>query len=313
MLRLNEQLTILSWFWSQPDGRTQYTARHVNIWASMIRRHLSLPHRIACVTDLPDGIDPDIEIILPPRDFENVRIPTWHHTRPQCLRRISMFRPDAEKIFGKRFICMDLDCVIACSLDQLFDVQDDFKIFHGTAKGRLYNGSMILMTAGSRSQVYERFTPEDAAEAGKRFLGSDQAWISHVLGPGEATWGPEDGVHWYGSCHSGTTSDYRVMFYVGKVKPWELVLANKDSWVAENYRASARGPCLTLGHKASVWAEMAVAWERYGTTLPIIASREAAYYCDKVFAIADDDAQAERLACMYGYEPVWCGRTGSDA
>jgi hypothetical protein len=98
------------------------------------------------------------------------------------------------EIFGKRFVCMDLDCVITGNLDPLFDVPDDFKIFHGTGGGRPYNGSMILMTAGARSQVYEQFNQEAAVEAGNKFLGSDQAWISQVLGPDEATWGPADGV-----------------------------------------------------------------------------------------------------------------------
>ena len=302
----------MNWLWAQPGGRTTYTAQHVNIFAGMVRRHLTLPHRIACVTDTPEGIDRDIEIIPPPHEFEDVRIPTWGMLRPQCFRRLSMFRRDAAKIFGKRFVCMDLDCVISGNLDPLFDVKTDFKMFAGTARNRLYNGSMMLIEAGARPQVYEQFTPAGAVEAGKKYLGSDQAWISHVLGPGEATWGPMDGVHWYKSPDVGHRSQRRIMFFVGKVKPWELVVENEDPWVIEHYRAGKRGKCLMLGHNGGVWSDAAVALKRHGRGLPIIASPEASRYCDDVYAVAAEDVQADRLARMHGYESVWCGRSEAD-
>src|SRR5690606_34220265 len=86
-------LTVLTWLWRQPGGRTGYTASHVNIWAAMVRRHLAMPHRLACVTDMPEGIMTEVEIIDPPGDFEAVRIPTWGAHMPQCLCRLALFRP----------------------------------------------------------------------------------------------------------------------------------------------------------------------------------------------------------------------------
>lgn len=300
-------LTVLSWLWAQPSFSTQYTAAHVNIWADMVRRHLSLPHRIACVTDTPKGIDPRIAIIPPPRDFEEVRIPTWGKDKPQCLRRLALFRPDAAEIFGERFVSMDLDCVIAGCLDPLFDVSDDFKIYEGSPHPkRPYAGAMVLMTAGARPQVYKRFTPERAAEAGRRFLGSDQAWINAMLGPGEATWGREDGVYWW---PLRLDERCRIMFPHGRPKPWDVVANDSSRWVVEHYRADPRGLCLMLGYGESVWDDAAAAIARHGRGLPIIASPEAARHCDSVLAVAEDDAQADRLAWMYGYEPIWCGRS----
>lgn len=216
-------LTVLTWFWRQPGGRFEYRAEHVNRWAAQVRANLTIPHRIACVTDIPEGLDPDIEIIAPPGDFEGVSIPSWGPKMPQCLRRLAMFRPDAAEIFGERFVCMDIDCVIAGSLDPLFDHDDDFRMYQGTSRKRPYNGSMLQMTAGARPQVYTEFTPERAAEAGQRFVGSDQAWISHVLGWGEKTWGPEDGVLWYCSRYNAKAPVFRVMFFAGALKPWHLV------------------------------------------------------------------------------------------
>lgn len=306
-------LTVLTWLWKQPDGRAAYTAEHVNIWAAMVRRHLAMPHRLACVTDHPEGIEAGVEIIAPPRDFEDVRIPTWGPDKPQCLRRLAMFRPDAGAIFGERFVSMDLDCVVAAPLDPLFEVADDFRMYRGTTDKRPYNGSLLLMTAGARPQVFERFTPQAAVAAGQRFVGSDQAWISHVLGWGEATWGREDGVLWWGSRHNADAPLQRLMFFPGTPKPWQVADLNEDPWVAEHYRGGRAGRCLILGYAPNVWAELdAVAASRFEA---VIASPEAAaHWPGPLLATARNDAHAERLARMHGFsEVVFCGRTEREA
>lgn len=231
------ELTVLSWLWRQDGGRAEYGPEAVNTWAAMVRRNLSMPHRIACVTDHPEGIDSDIAIIEPPRDFEDVRLPTWDDRKPQCLRRLAMFGPDATRIFGERFICMDLDCVVAGPLDPLFDVPDDFRIMRGTSPDRPYNGSMILLTAGARPQVYSEFTPERAVIAGRHFLGSDQAWIAFCLGWEEATWGDADGVLWFSPRYSDRVPpEARVMFFPGSQKPWTVNgFRPLDRWVQQHY------------------------------------------------------------------------------
>lgn len=228
-------LVVCSWLWSQPNGRTSYQAEHVNIWADSVSRHLSMDHEVAIITDMADGIDPSIRIIEPPRDFEDIRLSTWDAGKgfPQCLRRLAMYRADAADWIGERFVSMDLDCVVAASLDPLFDIEDDFRIYRGTSDARPYNGSMQMMTAGARSQVYDEFTQERAEEAGRKFVGSDQAWISHVLGWGEATWGPEDGVVWWGSSRNASAPRHRLMFFPGSPKPWDMP---NNEWVALHWR-----------------------------------------------------------------------------
>jgi hypothetical protein len=230
-------LTVLTWFWKQPGCRAQYTAHHVNVWAAMVRRNLTIPHRLACVTDTPESIDPHVSIICPPRDFDQIKIPSWGSDKPQCLRRISMFRRDAAIVFGERFACMDLDCVIADNINSLLTRTEDIVLYASppgsTNKGRLrpYNGSMLLMTAGARPQVYDRFTPEGAAAAGKIFVGSDQAWLCHILGPDEATWTEADGVCWRGRWKRGI--DARLVFFIGSPKPWDQL---HDRRVRQHYR-----------------------------------------------------------------------------
>lgn len=294
-------ITILCWLWSQEGGRTAYTAQHVNIWADMVRRHISLPHRIACVTDMAAGIDRRVQIIAPPRELEHVRIPSWGEGRPQCLRRLVMFRPDAAATFGERFVCMDIDCVIAGSLDPLFAGGEDFRMFKGTAPGRPYNGSMMMLRAGARPEVYERFTPEGAAEAGRLFVGSDQAWISHVLGPNEAVWDERDGVGWW---QPSLTAP--LLFFPGSTKPWDVI--GKDEHVAKHYRRDGGRKGLILGRGRSVWDDAEAALDR-GRFDGVIAYPESArHWPGPVDAVAVDEAHALKLAAMLGFgETTFCG------
>lgn len=228
-------ITVLCWLWRQPLSRTGYTAHHVNIWADMVRRNLSMPHRLACVTDIPEGIDPSIEIIAPPGDFVGIQTPTWCNGKPNCFRRLAMFRRDAGKIFGGRFVSMDIDCVIGGPLDPLFDRKEDLVLFNGTAAKRPYNGSMMLMTAGARPHVFETFNAQEAAEAGIRFRGSDQSWLAYTLGWGEATWGESDGATFYPQFDiKSDKPEPRVLFFPGKIKPWDL--APVFPFVKKHYR-----------------------------------------------------------------------------
>jgi hypothetical protein len=225
---------VLTWLWSQPGGRTKFTPQHVNIWADMVRRNLSMRHRISCVTDTPGGIDPSIHIIKPPGEFEDVR-PSWGPSKPNCFRRLSMFRKDAAKIFGKRFVCMDLDCVVGGPLDPLFDRPEDLVLFKGTAESRPYNGSLMLIKAGCRPQVYDDFDQAGADASGGAFHGSDQAWLAHKLGWGEATWDESDGV-WHFARYMKHCKKARptIVFFPGKRKPWEM--APVFPFLRNNYR-----------------------------------------------------------------------------
>lgn len=225
-------ITVLSWLWSQPQGRTTFKTEHVATWADMVRRNLSMPHRIACVTDqaLPAGV----ERIAPPGDFEAVQ-PRWGPRRPNCYRRLSMFRRDAAELFGERFLCMDLDCVIGGSLDPLVRRRDDLVLFKGTDESRPYNGSMMLIRAGCRPQLFEKFSQAAADVSGDRFVGSDQAWLAHCLGWGEATWDESDGVWWFGPRYLKQMKKVqpRVLFFPGRRKPWDMTVF---PFIRDHYR-----------------------------------------------------------------------------
>jgi hypothetical protein len=235
-------ITILTWLWEQPGGRTKFTMDHVAIWADMVRRNLKMPHQLACVTDF-DGLPAGVRRIAPPGDFEDIVSHRWANGRPNCFRRLSMFRKDAAKTFGERFVCMDLDCVVGGQLDPLFDRPDDLVLFKGTHPDRPYNGSLMLIRAGCRPQVYDDFTQEAADESGAKFCGSDQAWLAHCLGWKEKVWHERHGVYYYGSLykqlqksgHNSRIANLKLLFFPGKMKPWTVAEMRIDKFITANY------------------------------------------------------------------------------
>jgi hypothetical protein len=295
-------LTVMCWFWAQPGSRTQFTATHVNIWAAMIRRHCTLDIRLACVTDIPEGIDPSIEIIAPPGFHDGLQTSRWKGGRPSCYRRLAMFAPDAGKIFGERFVSMDLDVVIGGNIDAILSREEDIVICAPSQVGArwLYNGSMVMMDAGCRPCVYEDFTPEKAEQASRRFVGSDQAWLAYSLGGGEALFKPSDGVVRWGSAHEGP-----MVFFPGNVKPWHAI---SHPFVAEHYRLETGRRGLILGGRKNVWQEAEKALEA-GPFDSVIAFPQAAqHWPGQVDAVAENIEHAGLLARMLGVEaPVVCG------
>lgn len=251
-------LTVLCWLWSQPKTVYRYTAADVNTWASMVRRNLTLPHRLACATDMPEGIDSAIELLpLPEIAAKSSR---WPSSRglPQCFRRLDLWRHDARDTYGERVASMDLDCVVTSSLDPVFDRAEDVVLNQGLPGKSPYNGSMLLLKTGCRPEVYERITPSEVEVASQHYLGSDQAWLSHILGPGEATWTESDGVYrWSVGRFPAPVKDrrnfaasrkalphqqrnpkppanMRVVFFPGNYKPRDL---KRDyPFIAEHYR-----------------------------------------------------------------------------
>jgi hypothetical protein len=217
---------VITWLWSQPNARVVYTAENVNTWARMVRRNTTLDVRLSCVTDAPDGIDSTINIIPLPAtvDFHN---PHWSGAKglPQCYRRLDMWRADAAETYGERFLSMDLDCIINANIDHILNRTEDFLMYRGTSPARPFNGSMVLMDAGCRPQVFEQFTPAGAIEASAKFVGSDQAWLAHVLGWGEKTIGEESGIWWYHP-QKYKSSEFRknapILFFPGAKKPWQF-------------------------------------------------------------------------------------------
>src|SRR4051812_39102361 len=81
------------------SGGRQYSSRYVDVLQSMVARHLSLPHRFVCLTDVTDV------------GCERIPLETdW----PGFYAKIELFRPG---LFHGPVLYLDLDTVIHGSID----------------------------------------------------------------------------------------------------------------------------------------------------------------------------------------------------
>jgi hypothetical protein len=239
-------LSVVCYRWRpQPGYRSAFGPETVNVLRSMVARHYPRPHRFICVTDDPIGIDASVEIVPLWNDYAH--IPSPHGGKnPSCYRRLKAFAPEIAEIFGPRFVSLDLDCLVTGDLRPLWDRPEDFVIWGDTNPHTFYNGSMVLMTAGARRQVWERFDPTRSPEEARRAgcFGSDQGWISYCLGPGESKWSKADGVYSFRNDLTQPATrrfsrhlpaDARMVFFHGRHDPWNGEVQAQCPWVKEHW------------------------------------------------------------------------------
>lgn len=224
-----------------------YGSEHVNKMFNMLKRNLTLPFRFVCITDNITGLDPDIETIRLWDLFANLG---------GCYRRLFVFSPVMKKYLGDKFISIDLDAVITGNLDELFSLDDDFRIneyaIHKRchATHQYYNGGLFMMKAGARAKVWHTFykNPEkvineikkrNEGKARPELVGSDQAVIAHILGEGEKTFNDKMGVYDYSLLSRNgrgkfLPTDAKIVLFAGKRDPSTEL--NKSPWIAENWR-----------------------------------------------------------------------------
>lgn len=241
-------LDVVCWKWKPAPGyRSQFGPETVNVLRRMVARNLSMPHRFSCITDDPRGIDPEVRVIPLWDTFANIPSPSGAHN-PSCYRRLRMFSAEASELIGERIVSLDLDTVVTGALDQLFDREDDFVIWGGHAaqpQQRVpwcwYNGSFMMLRAGTRQQVWSRFnpvtSPREAHAANAR--GSDQGWIAYCLGQGEKMWTAADGVYSFRShiipAKGALPADARLVAFHGKHDPWLEETQRMALWIREYY------------------------------------------------------------------------------
>ena len=232
------------WKWTPHRGyRSTFTAQAVNALGRMLARHYPRPHKLICVTDDYAGIDASIEVLPHWNDFAD--IPSPHGQKnPSCYRRLRMFAPDAGASFGPHFVSIDLDTVITGDLTPLFDRPEDFVIW-GDYTNPLtpYNGSLMMLRAGARPEVWTDFDPRLSPDQAKRagFWGSDQGWISFKVRDA-ATWNKTHGVYSYRNDvkpkHGELPTDARLVAFHGNVDPW-MPEAQALPWVREAWGIAA--------------------------------------------------------------------------
>lgn len=239
---MTEPLNVVLFKWRpRPGYRSKFEARHVNTVAAMVRRHYARPHRVWCVTDDAEGIDEAIGIV--PLWSDHAEVPNPHPgNHPSCYRRLKLFDPDTAAPLGPRLVWLDLDCVIVGDLAPLWNRPEPVVCWGGqTNPNNPINGSMLLMDAGARPDVWTEFdpktTPRKTVQAG--FFGSDQAWLAMKLGRDVAKWTRSDGVCSYRldvKPRGGRLPpNARVVMFHGHEDPDDDA-PQRLAWVREHYR-----------------------------------------------------------------------------
>lgn len=239
----NHILTVITFLYPQPRRWAEakyepYTARHVNaLWRACADR-IKIPHRFICFTNELEGIECETQEL-----WEHV----WINGENGCYLRLKAFDGEFQaSLGGTHTMCIDLDTVIYKDCTDLIQwaMEKDFVIvkgsYYGRSKGRApmahYNGSLWVCKNGTREIFWRSLYAEDVEDRRAKFrmpgglhaLGTDQAWIS-IVSPNEETFKPEQGVVQFRQ-HSarGFPPNTCIVFFAGKVKPW-------DSWVKEHF------------------------------------------------------------------------------
>ena len=234
-----ERLQVVTFKWA---GHIPYFAQDVNVWGSMVSRHLKMPHELVLVTDDGAGVDGAIRQIPLWRDqFEHGR--DWH--------RVKLFAEEMADTIGPRFVIMDLDTVICGGLDPLFDNSHPYMAWQDPIRDQ-YCTALQIMDAGAFPHVWERFDPEFAMRLRRQgtFGGYDQAWISYAL-PGQPRWTADDGVlsfrgdvlkgrdlESYGADEVALPAGARVVNFHGRYNPRDALVQANCPWVRDYWRTS---------------------------------------------------------------------------
>jgi hypothetical protein len=145
---------------------TKYGSEYVNRLYRGVRKHLTGDVRFICMTEIGDGIDPDVEVLpLPVTPFDEASFDarkggdTW--------RKVGLFQPGIAGLDDDTLF-LDLDIVITGSLDEFFTYEPGkFCLIHDWLEkrrawmpgrdGRVGNTSVFRFHPQKHTRVYEHF------------------------------------------------------------------------------------------------------------------------------------------------------------
>ncbi len=242
MNKNNIELSVICWKWKQENYRSIFTSDHVHRLKNMVERNLKIPYRFLCITDDPEGIDCET---IPLWDDPQIFV---REKNPNCYRRLKTFSTEAKDIFKTDWVLsIDLDTVIVSDFtDLISNPTSDFIIWKNPSTVNslktYYNGGFWLLKLGQRTKVWETLSSKSQIiTQAQKIIGSDQAWISHVLGPGEKTWGEIDGIYSFRKHikHRQPVelpSNSRIISFHGNYDPTDHDLQSTFPWIKEHYR-----------------------------------------------------------------------------
>lgn len=207
-------LTVCTWLWG-----TKYGPEYVERLQAGVARHLKQPYEFKVFT--PPVVDMDLTEVK------------------GCFARLRLFDPEFQRANGieGRVVCMDLDLIVTGPLDELFDRPEPFVILQGvnSVNPCPYNGSLWMLQAGYRPDVWSEFSLELAAKVPYHEFPDDQAWFADMM-PDAGAFGPEQGVYAFQKPGwpkgDALPKDARIVAFPGWRDPSKFVHL---SWVKANW------------------------------------------------------------------------------
>ena len=141
-----------------------YDAEWVERLQKAVRRHLSVPHEFACLSDV---------------DVPCKRIPLVHDW-PKWWAKVEIFRPG---VVSGPTLYLDLDTVIVGSIDKLASFEHDFAIMRNLNASWMPGSAVMWFRDKAPAHIYEQFaeSPESImaqyADPSQGCYIGDQAWI----------------------------------------------------------------------------------------------------------------------------------------
>lgn len=239
-MAINTLPKIVTWKWNtgkpHPKKKGEFTAEHVNKLYKMIDRHISIDYEPVCITDDPTGIDKRVRIV-----------PLWDDYRHLggCYTRLKAFSQEMEHVIGGRFLWLDLDAIICGDLAPYIKDPADIKFWGDTHPRTPYNGSIVLMTAGCREDVWTRFQEDTDKKIRQTrsmaYIGTDQAIIGLILGRNERKWSVRDGIysfriHFEKCKRTELPDNARIVMFHGRHDPSDVELYTRYPWIKEHWR-----------------------------------------------------------------------------
>jgi hypothetical protein len=185
----------------------------------MVDRHLSVPHKNICFTNIPEGIREGIEI----RPLHN----EWMKGN---LKKAIQFDPANN--FEGRVLSFDLDNIIVGSLDMFAEYEDEFIIqeaIHPKRKG-MCAGNFMGFQGGYGKDIWEEIN-KNYNKYEKETNGSERFLYDRLI-KRMKFWPKNYIVSYKIEVEPGKVSnwrDVRIVWYHGKGKPHEI-----DTWLTRN-------------------------------------------------------------------------------
>ncbi len=181
-------LAICTYLWGN-----KYDESYVEKLAAGLKRHMKEEYRFICISDK----DVDVPGVI---NYKIPEVDRYLLERKGCFARLRLFDPRYQAKLGLtgRVVSIDLDVVVCGDLYPLFYRSESFMILQGAnAKNPCpYNGSLWMIRAGYRPDVWNMFSTEAAEKVPAYEFSDDQGWL-HWCVPNASGWraGSASGVY----------------------------------------------------------------------------------------------------------------------